>query len=95
LEPILAKYFNEDVILFSRTSYNAEGKTKYEQEYFDMQGLRGAVELAVKHNQFEHCFFIDGGGDSLILKPCDVSKEGTTESNSSTHVYNVFKGKIY
>jgi hypothetical protein len=92
LEPVLAKYFNEEVLLFSRTSYNPEGKTKSEQEFFDQSGLRGAIQQAVKQHQFEHCFFIDGGGDSLILKPSDVSKEGTTESNSGSGIYDVFRG---
>lgn len=72
IEPRVSKILGEDVVFFSRR-YNG----KYSKTF-----LRNAVIAAKKELDLSHIFFIDGGGDSLILRSKDSGRSN----------YNVFKG---
>lgn len=69
-EPKISGLLEEDVIFFSR---RYEGQT-------DVKRLRKAIDAAEHIFDFREMFFIDGGGDSLILTPEDAA--GTAESKN-------------
>lgn len=64
-EPFISKYLQEKLIFFSRNG--KEGKT-------DKKGLREAVEKSIEKFGFTHLFFVDGGGDSLVLQSSDCNQ---------------------
>jgi len=67
-EPRISGVLEEDVLFFSR---------KYENQT-DVKRLKKAVEVAADKFDFTDMFFIDGGGDSLILTLDDVA--GTADN---------------
>lgn len=66
IEPRIAEVLDEDVLFLSRR-YN---------DVYDPSLLRDAILHAIDRFSLSHIFFIDGGGDALILKPSDSNEGG-------------------
>jgi hypothetical protein len=74
IEPRLSSILNEDILYFSR---------KYENST-DVNRLRESIEKSQSEYGFSSMIFVDGGGDSLILREDDAIQ--------SSQEKNPFKG---
>ncbi len=72
-EPRISSLIGESIAFLSR---------KYQGEN-DVLRLRRAIEVGRYIHQYTDLFFVDGGGDSLILTPQDAA--GTSESTDPFH----------
>ncbi|MFC1697278.1 DUF1152 domain-containing protein [Nanoarchaeota archaeon] len=66
-EPKISEYLNEDVLYFARRF----------QDEVNIIRLSEAINTAKKQFEIDELLFVDGGGDSLILTPNDIS--GTSD----------------
>jgi len=72
-EARVAGILGEEVLFFSRAWENGVSL-----QSSDTQRLRGAIEQAVQQFGFSHVVFVDGGGDSLILRKEDACATSET-----------------
>jgi hypothetical protein len=73
-EPFISKIVSTPIVYFARSagSYHSE------------EGMAEAFNVFVKEQRIHEIFFVDGGGDSMTLKPSDII--GASQSK------DVFKG---
>jgi len=74
-EPFIAHYLEDIIILFSRTNKKGE---------HSVGGLTDAISSVIEADNIDEVYFVDGGGDSMTLKPEDII--GISQSK------DVFKG---
>eukprot|EP01120_Amphizonella_sp_Union-15-10_P005338 TRINITY_DN16092_c0_g1_i1.p1 TRINITY_DN16092_c0_g1~~TRINITY_DN16092_c0_g1_i1.p1 ORF type:complete len:306 (-),score=32.88 TRINITY_DN16092_c0_g1_i1:28-945(-) len=92
-EHIVTKVLGENTLFFSRHN---EGGSKY----YDPKYLREAFLESIKEFGFTHIIFVDGGGDSLILKEndwpkCDPFSGGDSQVLSSIeNIPNIYHAVI-
>jgi len=66
-ECYLSKLLNENIYYFTRTASKGKSKAKSKR----IKALSDAYSAVIKSESLTHMFFVDGGGDSLILENDD------------------------
>jgi len=74
-EPFIADVLEDVIVMFSRI--DAKGK-------YNVGGLTDAIQSVIEEEHIDEVYFVDGGGDSMTLKPTDIIGESQSK--------DVFKG---
>jgi hypothetical protein len=74
VEPRICEILDEKILFFSR-NVETENKEKWN---FSAKDLNDSIRIAIEKFQISHVFFVDGGGDALVLESSDTNEGSET-----------------